>query len=125
VRDALAGEGDGEEELLLLVRTGVPVGEATARTAAALAIEAVRPVGYVTSTVAGPVFDADVYELDERLPRVVADLDRAGLPDARLELFEPAYAAVAGAPRAVLGFRIPAQWLWAEHRPKRRAVFGE
>lgn len=49
--------------------------EATARTAPALAVEATWPVGYVTSTAVGPVFDADVYELEERLPLVVAELD--------------------------------------------------
>jgi hypothetical protein len=126
IRDKMSDEWDESNDLDVVVRTVVPLEDAMRRTAAALAAyEAVIDAdeddddwGYhsgVTPTEAGPAFMIEKWRLDERLPMITAGLDRAGLPDATLELHDTRYPEVLGCRTvrylecrlAVAGTRIP------------------
>lgn len=93
-------------DMFLLVRTGLPLETAVRLVAAAFLAESETFPGVwpgwgmqVAPTLDGPVVLVQRDDLDERLPRMVAELDRAGVPDGQIEMYESAH------PTFMHGFR--------------------
>lgn len=134
-------------EIYIVVRTGLPLATAVERVDAAFTAELLKADegawdsggSMVAPTLEGPALVVQTYELARRLPGMVAELDRAGVTDGRIEMYDPTWPAVTEAPRpthflecrlAVRGQRVPpgpgnAMGYWVVDPVIRRTIVGQ